>query len=129
MKKNKIVAMKKKLKIGDTVTLSINGKGLVSGIVYIVGSIPMGKFYSKNFGLTYDQNFDTYEEAVVLIDSKKRGSLTVLTLEEGEDRNKMFIWGDLFQKKELDFEEIYDIDKMDIEYESALLTEIPHSFQ
>lgn len=120
--------MKGKLKVGDTISLVLNGRNLTSGIVYINASIPMGKFYSKQFGAkTNEYSNDVYEDALVLIDNKNPGTLTVLTLEDGN--NKFFRWNDVFEEGKMDYLTIRGVEEMKVEFESSLLTEMTHSFK
>ena len=118
--------MKTKFKVGDTVSLHLSDRHLVSGIVYICSSIPMGKFYSNQFGRNWASD-DIYEDALVLIDNRKPGTLTVLTL-EGDD-NKMFTWSDVFQPEKADYEKIGEADSISVQYQGSLLTEMTHSFK
>ena len=118
--------MKTKFKVGDTVSLHLSDRHLVSGIVYICSSIPMGKFYSNQFGRNWASD-DIYEDALVLIDNRKPGTLTVLTL-EGDD-NKMFTWSDVFQPEKADYEKIEEADSISVQYQGSLLTEMTHSFK
>lgn len=127
MHKDKIMLMKEKLKVGDTVSLSLDGNHLVSGIVYICSSIPMGKFYSKQFGKNNIEAEDVYEDALVLIDNKRPGTLTVLTLED--EKGKMFVWNDVFLEKETVFKKIENLDSVSVDYSDSLLTEMTHSFK
>lgn len=127
MHKDKFRQMKKKFKVGDTLSLSMEGKHLVSGIVYLCSSIPMGKFYSKQFGKNNIDAEDVYEDALVLIDNKRPGTLTVLTLEE--EKGKMFVWNDVFLEKETVYKKIDNIDSVSVDYSDSLLTEMTHSFK
>lgn len=120
--------MKNKFKVGDTVSLSLEDRHLISGIVYICSSIPMGKFYSKQFGRKCINPEDIYEDALVLIDNKKPGTLTVLTLEDNNS-NKMFVWNDVFQDGKSTYEDISNIDSIQVDYAGSLLTEMTHSFK
>ena len=119
--------MKGKFKVGDTVSLHLSDRHLVSGIVYICSSIPMGKFYSNQFGKMGTVAEDIYEDALVLIDNKKPGTLTVLTLEDKD--NKMFIWIDVFQPEKAEYENIEEVDSISVRYHGSLLTEMTHSFK
>lgn len=120
--------MKNKFKVGDTVSLHLKDRHLVSGIVYICSSIPMGKFYSNQFGKGDGlRSEDVYEDALVLIDNKKPGTLTVLTLED--DDNKMFTWNDVFGPGRADYQKVDQIDSIRVNYEKSLLTEMVHSFK
>jgi len=118
--------MKSKFKVGDTVSLHLSDRHLVSGIVYICSSIPMGKFYSNQFGRNWTSE-DVYEDALVLIDNRKPGTLTVLTLEDKD--NKMFIWNDVFQPEKAEYENIEKADSISVCYHGSLLTEMTHSFK
>lgn len=120
--------MKGKLKVGDTISLVLNERNLVSGIVYINSSIPMGKFYSKQFGAkTNEYTNDVYEDALVLIDNQNPGTLTVLTLEDGN--NKLFRWNDVFEEGNMDYLTVKGVESIKVEFESSLLTEMTHSFK
>lgn len=119
--------MKDRLKVGDTVSLTIGNSPLTSGIVYICSSIPMGKFYSKQFGKTREYDDDVYEDALVLIDNKNPGTLKVLTLEEGD--NKLFTWNDVFLQEKLQYMTVTGVSGVKVDYESSLLTEMTHDFK
>lgn len=119
-----------KYKAGDTISISTNQGPLVSGTVYINGSIPMSKFYEKLYGtrlMSFDGN-DNYEDAIVLIDNNEPGVLTVLTLDEGD--MKLFRWNDVFEKRteRLEHKKIKDGESLYVNYDSAILMEIKHSF-
>lgn len=120
-----------KYKAGDTITISTNSETLVSGTVYINGSIPMQKVYQKLYGINivgFDGT-DNYEDAIVIIDDNAPGILTVLTLEAGN--MKLFRWNDVFESgmSGLSHKIIRDDEPLHVNYESALLTEIKHSFR
>jgi hypothetical protein len=119
--------MKSKFKVGDTVSLFLSDRHLVSGIVYICSSIPMGKFYANQFGKCSFVAEDVYEDALVLIDNKKPGTLTVLTLEDND--NKIFTWNDVFGTEKADYQTLSHIDSLRVNYEKSLLTEMTHSFK
>lgn len=119
--------MKNKLKVGDTISLSLENKPLTSGIVYICSSIPMGKFYSNQFGKTREYNDDVYEDALVLIDNKNPGTLKVLTLQDGD--NKLFTWNDVFLQEKTQYLTVRGISSVKVDYESSLLTEMTHDFR
>lgn len=120
-----------KYKAGDTIAISTNQGLLVSGTVYINGSIPMQKFYEKLYGtrlVNFDGN-DNYEDAIVLIDDNEPGTLTVLTLEKGD--MKLFRWNDVFEKgvDRFNHKKIKDEEAIHVNYDSALLMEIRHNFR
>jgi hypothetical protein len=119
--------MKNKFRVGDTVSLHLSDRHLVSGIVYICSSIPMGKFYAKQFGKGGMVAEDVYEDALVLIDNRKPGTLTVLTLEERD--NKMFTWNDVFEPGKAEYHKINQVDSISVRYHKSLLTEMTHSFK
>jgi hypothetical protein len=123
-----------KFKVGDTVSLHVNDNFIIKGIVYINGTIPMGKFYKKHFStndiydryqVTYD---DVYESALVIIDDKNAESLFVITLENNE--YNLFVWNDLiYREKNFSYQQFTGRDKISIVPDSATLTEITYSFK
>lgn len=122
--------IKKNFKIGDTVSLFCNDKLVVKGIVYIFGSIPIDKFYSRQSGASYKQDSysDTYEDALVLIDNKNSENLVVLTLEN--DDYKLFVWNDIFDmKRDFIYRKIPDLSYVKIVPNEVILTEISYEFK
>lgn len=119
--------MKDRINIGDTITLYSNGERIASGIVYICSAIPMGKFYSKYFEEDYFVTEDIFEEALVLIDSDKPGTLTVLTLEDQDC--KMFSWGDVFISGVTDYRKLGNPDSIDVVFSNSVLTEMVNVFK
>ena len=87
----------------------------------------MGKFYAKQFGKGGMVAEDVYEDALVLIDNRKPGTLTVLTLEERD--NKMFTWNDVFEPGKAEYHKINQVDSISVRYHKSLLTEMTHSFK
>lgn len=125
----------KQYKIGDSVSIYYNQELLVNGIIYIIGSVPMNKFYRRQYGKNLNSPFyddyesDTYEDAIVLIDNKNAESLIVITLEE--NNYKLFNWKDVIENKSNDFSfiNIVDPDKLIILRNPAILTEIKPEFK
>lgn len=122
----------KNLNIGDTISIFYKDKLLVKGIIYILSSIPVTKFYAKQYenSLLHDYGYqnDIYEEAIVVIDDKNAENLVVLTLENND--HKFFVWNDLLNnEKKLSFMKITDFSKISIMSESVTLTEIHYQFK
>ena len=119
------------INIGDNVSIFYQEKLLVKGIIYILGSIPVTKFYAKKYHDTRLGDFsyqnDIYEEAIVVIDDKNVENLVVLTLEKND--YKFFVWNDLMnEKKKLSYMKISDFSKVSIMSDNVTLTEIKHQF-
>jgi hypothetical protein len=118
--------------IGDTVSIFYQDKLLVKGIIHILGSIPVTKFYAKQYHNTllddYSYQNDIYEEAIVVIDDKNVENLVVLTLENND--YKFFVWNDLLnEKKKLSYMKISDFSKVSIMSDNVTLTEIKYQFK
>ena len=81
------------INIGDTVSIFYQEKLLVKGIIYILGSIPVTKFYAKKYHDTRLGDFsyqnDIYEEAIVVIDDKNVENLTAGGEGMGVDINSL----------------------------------------
>lgn len=120
------------LNIGDTISIFYKGQLLVKGIIYILSSIPVTKFYAKQYENTllndYGYQNDIYEDAIVLIDDKNAENLVVLTLENND--HKFFVWNDLLnEKKKLSFMQITDFSEISMVPDNVILTEIKHQFK
>lgn len=125
-----------RFKIGDSVSVFNSGTFLFKGVIYILGQIPLGKFYERQRKLNIDGrcNYlpimpdDIYESAMVVIDDKNAENLIVLTMEN--DDYKLFIWNDLIKKNQLfKYERILNKDQINIIPDDVLLTEMTYSFK
>lgn len=126
--------IKTRYKVGDTISIHLGNRLLVSGTIYINSSIPMNRFYMRAYGVQMldqhaYQDSDNYEDALVIIDDLNPGKLVVLTLEPGDI--KLFTWNDVFYDthKSLSYTKISDYNSLEFENGDALLIEMTHGFK
>lgn len=118
----------KNYKVGDSICLFYNNHLVVKGIIYIMGSIPIERFYAKKYKKTNHHFNDLYEDAIVIIDDKNSENLVVLTLES--DDHKLFVWNDIFDvNKEFNYQSVPNLDNISIKRNEVFLTEIQYSFK
>lgn len=118
----------KNYKVGDSICLFYNNNLVVKGIIYIIGSIPIERFYAKKYGKSNHYFNDQYEDAMVIIDDRNSENLVVLTLES--DDYKLFVWNDVFDNsKEFSYKSIPCLDNISIKRNDVVLTEIQYSFK
>ena len=118
----------KNYKVGDSICLYYNNNLVVKGIIYIMGQIPLERFYEKLYNKQGEYFNDLYEDAIVIIDNKNSENLVVLTLEDKD--NKLFVWNDVFlSNKKFNYESVPNLENISIKRNDVVLTEIQYSFK